>query len=357
MLIATAPEEFGIPECTDILEAAGLAGPHRWGVILPNSSKVSLLTYKAIVAVRYPELVLHDHSPIQIGHFVSHEQTVEYGGFRAIFWDAPKDLRNAVDDIVVLLEYLQRFHRDSRQGATSQLLVLCNRTAVHNQLLQHGFHTTRRGGLRVSTSSSAAGATARIAVIVQTGCGFLSGGRRGATLDDKEDCFGRATVALTRAIQHTYILSPVDMAGLMGMAQTLAVFHAGYHTLRHRQVQFHGPATVPSDTAAILEWGLDDPFTPQDRPPLSLAMIATVDGVRCLRRYRLVVAQKAKLHLTPAVATALASHTTDHRLTASGFFPFFIDREFLFGYAANIAIDPPYGYAPPMMEMLSWCTD
>ena len=30
------------------------------------------------------------------------------------------------------------------------------------------------GGLRVSTTSSAAGATARIAVIVQTGVGFLS---------------------------------------------------------------------------------------------------------------------------------------------------------------------------------------
>ena len=61
MLIATAPEEFGIPECADTGEAAGLKGPYRWGVILPNSSRVSLLTYKAIVAVRYPELVTHGH--------------------------------------------------------------------------------------------------------------------------------------------------------------------------------------------------------------------------------------------------------------------------------------------------------
>ena len=147
----------------------------------------------------------------------------------------------------------------------------------------------------MSTSSSAAGATARIAVVVQTGCGFLSGGRRHATADDKEDCFGRATVALTRAIQHTYILSPVDMVGLIGMAQTLAVFHAGYYTLRHGQVQTHGPLIVPPDTAAILEWGLADPFISQDRPPLSIAMLTTVDGVRLLRRYRLVVAQRSKL--------------------------------------------------------------
>ena len=57
LLIATAPEEFGVPECTNTMEAAGLEGPHRWGIILPNSSRVSLLTYKAIVAVRYLELV------------------------------------------------------------------------------------------------------------------------------------------------------------------------------------------------------------------------------------------------------------------------------------------------------------
>jgi len=36
LLIATAPEEFGVPECTNTMEAAGLEGPHRWDIILPN---------------------------------------------------------------------------------------------------------------------------------------------------------------------------------------------------------------------------------------------------------------------------------------------------------------------------------
>ena len=75
-----------------------------------------------------------------------------------------------------------------------------------------------------STTSSAAGATARIAVVVQTGCGFLSGGRRGASLEDREDCFGRATGALKEQ-SDTRTLSPIDMAGMIGMAQTLAVYH------------------------------------------------------------------------------------------------------------------------------------
>ena len=67
----------------------------------------------------------------------------------------------------------------------------------HDQLLQHGFHTTWHGGIRVSTVSSAAGATARVAVVVQTGCGFLSGGRKNATLDDK--------IFRTRSISSTYL--------------------------------------------------------------------------------------------------------------------------------------------------------
>ena len=103
LMIATAPEEFGIPECTTTLEATALEGPRRYSIILPNSSRVSLLTYKAIVAVRYPELVLHDQNPIQIGHFVSHDHTVEHGGFRTVLWDAPKDLRSAVEDVVVVI--------------------------------------------------------------------------------------------------------------------------------------------------------------------------------------------------------------------------------------------------------------
>ena len=98
---------------------------------------------------------------------------------------------------------------------------------------------------------------------------FLGGER--ATPDDREDCFGRATVALTRSIQHTYIVSPVDMAGLIGMAQT-PVFHNGYHTLKRREVQFHGIAQTPTDAAAMLDWGLDTPFMSQDRPPLAIAI-------------------------------------------------------------------------------------
>ena len=122
LLIAIAPEEFGIPECTTTVEAAGLDGPHRWGIILPNSSRVSLLTYKAIVAVRCPELVLHDQDPIQIGHFVPHDHTVGQGGFRTVLWEVPRDSRDllaAIEDIVVFLNYLQKCYRDLKERRRS----------------------------------------------------------------------------------------------------------------------------------------------------------------------------------------------------------------------------------------------
>ena len=75
-------------------------------------------------------------------------------------------------------------------------------------------------------------------------------------------------------------------------------------------------------------------------------MVVTLNGVRSLRRYRLVIAQKAKLRPTQEVTAALASHSRDHRLTASGFFPCSIDREYLYGYAGD-------GYRSPLWLCVS----
>ena len=61
----------------------------------------------------------------------------------------------------------------------------------------------------------------------------------------------------------------------------------------------------------------------------------TSNGTRVWRRYRLVVACRDKLRLPPEVLAALESRTRDHVLTTSGFFPCSIDREYLYGYAAD----------------------
>ena len=66
-----------------------------------------------------------------------------------------------------------------------------------------------------------------------------------------------------------------------------------------------------------MEWGLVAPFISQDKPPLAIAMIVTINGTRVGRRYRLVVACRDKLRLPSEVLAALESRTRDHVLTTS----------------------------------------
>ena len=50
--------------------------------------------------------------------------------------------------------------------------------------------------------------------------------------EDTEDCLGRITVGLTRSKSLTIVVSPLDMIGLIGMAQVLATLAYGIKGLR-----------------------------------------------------------------------------------------------------------------------------
>ena len=63
------------------------------------------------------------------------------------------------------------------------------------------------------------------------------------------------------------MLSPLDMSGMIEMAQTLAVYHYRYHTLKAGQIYSHESAIVP-DAAAVLEWNLDVPLPHWTSRPL-----------------------------------------------------------------------------------------
>ena len=128
LVFAMLPEEYPILQAVDTMEAAGFAGVHRWGFILPNSSRVSPLTYQSLVAVRYPELVSRIKSKVQIGHFGPHSGTAECGGFRAIFWDVPRDRRRAIDDLLVFFSYLKaatELPLNSSCSATAMQYMIC----------------------------------------------------------------------------------------------------------------------------------------------------------------------------------------------------------------------------------------
>ena len=136
--------------------------------------------YKALVSVRYPELVALTEGGYQIGHFVPHPHTDQHGGFLTVFWDVPLDL------------------------TTCQLLVLRNR----DLLLQHGFTSEWEGGITGVVSVLCGGSHSyRVAVVVRNRREFLSGNRHDATPEDREDCYGRGTFALSRSILITYMVS------------------------------------------------------------------------------------------------------------------------------------------------------
>ena len=172
------------------------------------------------------------------------------------------------------------------------------------------------GGLRIATTSSAAGATARIAV--SGGCrpwktekiAMVEPQWRRQEQSDHLHCLSHRH---GRNDWHGSNVGGVPLWTLHIEKQTSPVSFACTGTFGRR---------------SCLGRGLDTPFTSQDKPPLAVAMVVTVNGVRSLRRYRLVIAQKSKLRLTQEVTAALASHSRDHRLTASGFFPCSSDREY-----------------------------
>ena len=91
-------------------------------------------------------------------------------------------------------------------------------------------------------------------------------------------------------------------------------------------------------------------FTSQDKPPLAIAMVVTLNGVRSLRRYRLVIAQKSKLRLTQEVTAALASHsrTIDSRQVVSFRVPL-IRSTCMAMQGTDIALH--CGFVPPTIDL------
>ena len=83
-LLIVAPEEFEFKSAPTLWKHRDWKAPIDGASFYPTVRE-SLFTYKAIVAVRYPELVQHDQKPMQSGHFVSHDHTVEHRASEPFF--------------------------------------------------------------------------------------------------------------------------------------------------------------------------------------------------------------------------------------------------------------------------------
>ena len=166
-------QESGLSVASSLGEAAGLEGRHQWGLILPSSARVSLVTYQTVIAVRYPDLVHIDSGAVSYGMFFSADPG-QAGGFLPIVWDVPGTDMEAADAIKVVTDYLRKRFEFGTEAADS-LTVLHNRT---NMVRVFGNSVTVKnsgGETRTRCVTSCAGSTAFLSVVAQTRRGFLSG--------------------------------------------------------------------------------------------------------------------------------------------------------------------------------------
>ena len=130
--------------------------------------------------------------------------------------------------------------------------------------------------LRVETIANSAGGTAQVSIVVQPSIGFLNTKcySNGSPTEDTEDCLGRITVGLTRSKSLTLLVSPLDMMGLMGMAQVVATIAYGIRGLRRGETTWGWPDfnADPEQENLAQRWSLNS-APAWDFPPLAIHFI------------------------------------------------------------------------------------
>ena len=185
---------------TTLQAAAGVSGPQKWALILPSSARVSLVTYTAVIAVRYPELDNVQNDLICFGNYLLGEQATS-GGFLPLFWDAPSAYMHAATDIGSAVDWLQS-QVELSSDENGCLAVLHNRNKMVATFGNSEWVTQSDGAVQSKSVTSCAGMTAHYVLLAQTKVGFLSGGRgrhmkelsENEVLAQLEEAYARATV-------------------------------------------------------------------------------------------------------------------------------------------------------------------
>ena len=188
-------------------------------------------TYVTIIGTRYPELDNAQNDIIQFGNYLQAEQCTR-GGFVPIFWDAPYSYIHASTDIGEVVDWITDKFLVHNKG---DLAVLHNRNKMVNAFTNTEWVSGSGGAIISRSVTSCAGMTAFLVLLAQTRVGFLSGGRGKSfhqlpaqeQASQKEEAYARAIVALTRAQQICFIMGPLDMQGLVGVATIIGCLKYG----------------------------------------------------------------------------------------------------------------------------------
>ena len=205
--------------------------------------------------------------------------------------------------------------------------------------------------LRVETIANSARVTAQVAVVAQPSIGFLNGrfNRDGTITEDTEDCLGRITVGLTRSKSTTVLISPLDMLGLMGMAQVLAAIAYGIKGVRRGQTTWQWPTfnldSERENQAQMARWSVNT--APNWHfPPLAIAnqYKDRETGQLKRQRYRLVLVKCSRCEWIARDRRdeVYAAVTSKHPWTPEQTLPSGFNETILFGYAADATPLPTY---------------
>ena len=257
-------------------QTAGVSDIHAWGLMLPSSSRVSPVTYHAVVAVRYPDLCRQINGLWELGSFASGGLPDKPPGFQLVLWDTNARINGlvATDLETLVSEVLTPFPHNAgfADGLFTMTIATDHKNNLNRSVLKRDYVRT----LRVETIANSAGGTAQVSIVAQPSIGFLNTKyySNGSPTEDTEDCLGRITVGLTRSKSLTVLVSPLDMMGLMGMAQVVATIAYGIRGLRRGVTTWRwpdfDPDPVQENLAQLSRWSLNSAPT-WEFPPLAIA--------------------------------------------------------------------------------------
>ena len=291
-LLGQADAGIHLHQATTAMEAAGLAGVHKWGIILPTSARVVKSIYEPAIATIYPSLCeVHDRQ-WKIG---TPRQAIPTN-----LPTGPRFIRlhpNLFEKRPVSVEEIRQVFRLITQGmskfqigttAQTGLLVMTNKTEV-KAALDTRPPTATTQHIQIENVVTVAGATARHGLILQFNIGFLSGNSQNMSEDDITESYLRANVGYTRATNSLLMASPLDMAGLPGVFQTLAVLLTGVTTIYRSPSYYHFAMSDEIDDREISdeEWDRMTTGATLGSLPLPLALVQV-----SARRHRNEIAQQ-----------------------------------------------------------------
>ena len=244
-------------------QTAGVSDIHAWGLMLPSSSRVSPVTYHAVVAVRYPDLCRKINGLWELGSFASGGLPDKPPGFQLVLWDTNARINGlvATDLETLVSEVLSPFPHNA--GFADGLFIMTTATDHKNNLNRSVLKRDYVRTLRVETIANSAGGTAQVSIVAQPSIGFLNTKyySNGSPTEDTEDCLGTITVGLTRSKSLTLLVSPLDMMGLMGMAQVIAAIAYGIRGLRRGETTWSmpkfDPDPVQENLTQLSRWSLN----------------------------------------------------------------------------------------------------